>query len=178
MENIQSTNFSKVITIVAATIVLVVALFLCAAVYLHGTPTVLSAKKLLQPTAYQTSNSQYKTQHLVIRGQSMNVAVADTEQLRTQGLSGRQSIAPFDGMLFVFDSSGTYSFWMKDMSFPIDIVWIDDQYRVVDFIKNLSPNTFPAAFSPQGNSRYVLEMPTGTVSKINLQKGDLISFGQ
>lgn len=54
------------------------------------------------------------------------VTVAATVATREKGLSGSDGLAPGEGMLFVFDEPGEYRFWMKDMKFPIDILWIKD----------------------------------------------------
>src|SRR5882672_5260542 len=49
---------------------------------------------------------------------------ADTDALRTLGLSGHSPLAADEGMLFIFPAPGEYGFWMKDMLFPLDLVWI------------------------------------------------------
>lgn len=56
----------------------------------------------------------------------VDVTVAATQATREKGLSGREGLGPEEGMYFVFDRPDTYAFWMKDMRFPIDILWIRD----------------------------------------------------
>lgn len=69
--------------------------------------------------------SQFGSGHVIL-GQDMQVEVdvASTSALRERGLSGRASLKEGEGMLFVFDKEDWYIFWMKDMNFPIDIIWI------------------------------------------------------
>ena len=60
--------------------------------------------------------------------------IADSDVERKRGLSGRPNLVDGTGMLFVFKESGEHGIWMKDMRFPIDILWLDERLRVV-FIK-------------------------------------------
>ncbi len=93
------------------------------------------------------------------------VIVADlalTEAEQTQGLSGRESLAPNEGMLFLFEKPARYSFWMKDMLFPLDIIWLDEGGRVVFIKKNMPPSTDPEVLTPTNAALYVLEVPAGT----------------
>ena len=53
-----------------------------------------------------------------------SLTVADTEASRIQGLSGTPSLSPNGGMLFDFEADGAHGIWMKDMKYPIDIVWL------------------------------------------------------
>lgn len=97
----------------------------------------------------------------VIAGNSIRVTLATTSQERAQGLSGTAPLSPDTGMLFVFPREGTYSFWMKDMQYSLDILWIDGSGAVVYSRESVSPDTYPAAFSSQDPARFVLELPAG-----------------
>ncbi len=90
--------------------------------------------------------------------------VADSFTKRAKGLSGRDMLGENDGMLFVFPSYHFYSFWMKEMKFPIDMLWIRDN-RIVDISKNVpSPanesDDLPH-YSPREVVNYVLEVNAG-----------------
>jgi uncharacterized protein len=104
----------------------------------------------------------------------IRVEVADTEALRDQGLGDRESLAPGYGMLFVFDTPSRPGFWMKDMKFPIDIVWIDENGEVVGVERSVSPDSYPRVFYPVENVKYVLEtkadsgIDTGSHASFNL----------
>lgn len=93
--------------------------------------------------------------------QYIDVVIADTPEKRTQGLSGTPSLESGLGMLFAFEQSGINSFWMKDMSYPIDIFWLDDEYQVVHTQRNVLPDTYPEIFGGGVMSRYTLETNIG-----------------
>lgn len=111
-------------------------------------------------------------QTVFIDGQEFNVEVADVASERSQGLSGRSALANDEGMLFVFPESGRFGFWMKDMEFSIDIIWIDEDKRIVHIEENVSPSTYPEAFYSSTNARYVLEVYTGQAAAQGLGLGD------
>src|SRR3989344_9077893 len=70
------------------------------------------------------------------------VRVAETQSARERGLSGTRALAPTAGMLFEFPTNALHSIWMKDMLIPIDIVWLSDEFLVVDIRENVSPDSF------------------------------------
>lgn len=102
--------------------------------------------------------------------------VADTFALQERGLSYRQNLAPQTGMLFVFDTPGMYYFWMKDMNFPIDIIWLDQNKKVVHIEHSLSPSTYPDSFGPETPTQYVIEIPAGEATRIGLVLGNIVNF--
>lgn len=113
------------------------------------------------PAKYQ-SESAGPT--ITVDGRTIQVEVADTEALREQGLSDRASLPAGRGMLFVFDEPGDYGFWMRNMRFPLDIVWLEREgegYRAVDITRNVLPDTFPQVFYPPRPVKYVLETNPG-----------------
>ena len=101
-----------------------------------------------------------------------SVDVADTPILRARGLSGRECLAPTDGMWFVFPDEGIHGFWMKDMHFPIDILWISDDFRVVHIEEHAAPESYPHVFYPDAPARYVLEIPAGSSARAGIVRGD------
>ncbi len=107
---------------------------------------------------------------------TIQVDIADTQETRVQGLSGRDSLAEGTGMLFVFDKPAQYGFWMKDMKFSVDIIWIDDKFRIIGVEKDISPETFPQIFSPDKDVKYVLEFSTGSSDRYNIKIGDVIQY--
>jgi uncharacterized membrane protein (UPF0127 family) len=97
------------------------------------------------------------------------LATTETEQIK--GLSGRISLASSTGMLFVFDYSSNWGIWMKDMNFPIDVLWIADDLQVADIVENMSPESYPKVYTPKMSSLYVLEVPAGTVNNYGISIG-------
>ena len=113
---------------------------------------------------------------------TIEVEVADTEALRQRGLSGRTALQADTGLLFVFYELNSHGIWMKDMSFPIDIVWIasasDDSSsgagktaRVVDLKRDVRPSSFPEIFVPRATADYVLEVNAGFTAAHNIKVG-------
>lgn len=113
---------------------------------------------------------------ILINGHHINIEYADTDAKRAQGLSGRESLSLDHGMFFVFTIPRIYSFWMKDMNFPIDIIWINEKYEIVSITDNLRPETYPETVSPQENVLYVLELNENAVEEYKIKNGDVISF--
>ena len=111
-----------------------------------------------------------------------NVDLAVTTEERQQGLSGREHLPQDAGMLFVFEEERPLHFWMKEMHFPLDIIWIDAQCRLLDVSANVptppanaSNEEIPRAQSP-APARYVLEVNAGEAERNGLQPGDPVQF--
>lgn len=92
-------------------------------------------------------------------GDTIDAEVVSTNLAREEGLSGRNSLSKNRGLLFVFPSPGTFSFWMKDMNFPIDIIWINEKGIVVDIMENAKPEDYPDSYANKAPALYVLEVP-------------------
>ena len=87
----------------------------------------------------------------------VRVEIANTPEERESGLSERKALDKVNGLLFIFDEPGYHTMWMKDMRFPIDIIWIDEHLTVIAIDKNITPNTFPRTYRPPSPALYVLE---------------------
>lgn len=126
------------------------------------------------PTPHPTPHTGPQTVQLA--GRSIGVSVADTESSRRQGLGGRLSLGADEGMLFIFPEEGRYAFWMKDMHFSIDILWLKSDGTIVYMAQNVSPETYPKAFDPHTNARFVLELPAGYTKAYTVRVGDVVRF--
>jgi hypothetical protein len=113
----------------------------------------------------------YATTTLLIGEDTLILEIADTDQKRSLGLSGREGLASGTGMLFIFDEAGFHGFWMKDMRFVIDIAWLNDDFCIVTLARSLSPDTYPTAFIPDAPVRYAIEVPSGFLGLHNMSKG-------
>lgn len=112
---------------------------------------------------------------VIINAAHFDVTVADTPAERAQGLSGQASLDPEVGMLFVFPEPTVPSFWMPDMHFPLDIIWIDTDGAVVGFEENVQPladTDEPMTYSPPTPVPYVLEVNAGTVAAHGMNVDD------
>jgi len=114
-----------------------------------------------------------------IKGQEFTLEVADDDKKRAKGLSERESLDENRGMLFVFDEKGKYGFWMRNVKFPLDIIYISDE-TIVDIIKNAEPksegDTNIPVFEPKEDANYVLEINGGLVDKYKIAVGDKVTF--
>ncbi|MFA5999964.1 MAG: DUF192 domain-containing protein [Candidatus Paceibacterota bacterium] len=116
--------------------------------------------------------------YLKIAGETILVGVSVTPEELARGLSGRDSLEKNQGMLFVFDQPAERSFWMKDMNFPIDIIWLGMDKKVTHIEKDVQPESYPATFSGGSDALYVLEVNAGFSDKHNLRVGDQVFFGE
>ena len=105
------------------------------------------------------------------------IEIADSFLKRQKGLSGRESLSENKGMFFIFALPANYGFWMKDMNFPIDIIWIKGD-KVVGFSENLTPcrANFCQAYYPPANIDKALEVSAGVVSEKNIEIGDMLKY--
>jgi hypothetical protein len=108
--------------------------------------------------------------------------VVDTKASRELGLSGRTSMRDNEGMLFVFDYPGQYGFWMKDMNFPLDIIWISQNGYVVYIEQNMTPESYlenpPKTAINNAQANYVLEMNAGMTEQYGLFLGSRVTISQ
>lgn len=113
---------------------------------------------------------------LVVSGKHISLMVVDSQEEREKGLGGMESLPENSAMLFIFQNEDIYNIWMKDMKFPIDIIWLNSSKKIVAIEENISPDTYPEIFSPGEKSFYVLETNAGFVEKNNLLTGNTLDF--
>ena len=121
-----------------------------------------------------------KKTSVVIGGHSFTAEIADTLATRNQGLSDRDSLPEDAAMLFVFPLPSRYGFWMKDMRFSIDIIWIR-RGKIIGFKENAVPEPGKSIFSltsyyPPASVDRVLEVNAGVVEKYGFKVGDPVSI--
>ena len=138
-----------------------------------------SAGSVLVPIVVPTSTTKPDTSPLVTIGTTkIKVDLATTTATFKKGLSGRPSLASDTGLLFIFKTADIYQFWMPDMHFPIDIIWINNG-KVVDVDENAT-NIFdpkhPVFYRPSSAARYVLEVNAGFFKKHGLKIGDKVQL--
>lgn len=104
--------------------------------------------------------------------------VVVTIEERQRGLMYREALAQDQGMLFSFENEAKHGFWMKNMSFPLDIIWIDSTKKVVYIYKNALPCKEEPCVSilPQYAAKYVLEVNAGFSDAHRINIGDKVNF--
>lgn len=113
---------------------------------------------------------------VTIDGHAFQVEVAETKYFLQKGLSGHKALKSNEGMFFVFEIPDNYGFWMKDMTFPIDIIWIGPDFKINHIEQGVTPETYPKVFYPEAPSKYVLEVSSGRSETLNFKIGDTVEF--
>ena len=114
-----------------------------------------------------------------IKDKTFSVSVAKTQQEKQTGLSKNTSLSETEGMVFPFEKPDYYLFWMRDMKFPIDIIYARDN-KIVSIFENIQPplpeNKSPDVIKPDEPANIVVEIHAGLSSKYNFKKGDEIKL--
>lgn len=112
-----------------------------------------------------------KNKKLCFNSECFNFELALTKKQRTIGLSQKESMERDKAMLFVFKKEGYHSFWMKDVNFALDIIWLDSDKTVVGIKRDVQPcqDKCPS-LTPRSKSKYVLEVVAGEAQ--NIEVGD------
>jgi uncharacterized membrane protein (UPF0127 family) len=115
-------------------------------------------------------------ERVCLRQACYSVDVARTDEARMKGLMFRSGLDRGKGMLFVFDVEDVHTFWMKNMFFPIDIIWLDRDKRVVHIASDVpSCSNAPCpVYTPSVSALYVLEVPAGDAARHGIQPGDIL----
>jgi uncharacterized membrane protein (UPF0127 family) len=112
-------------------------------------------------------------------GSEFSLEVAADPESRAYGYMFRETISPTEGMLFVFEESYPHSFWMKNCKVALDIIWLDERFRVVEIAHQQQPcpglGDCPSV-APMRAARYVIEVAAGTSKREGLQRGDQVKI--
>ncbi len=106
---------------------------------------------------------------------TISMEIAQTEETRNQGLMFRKTMPDSCGMLFVFEQMQPLSFWMKNTIMSLDIIFIDNQFKIITIAKNTKPyseKSIPSA----SDGMYVVEVNAGFTDKYHIEEGNTITF--
>ena len=109
---------------------------------------------------------------LVVNDIHMTAYVAQTFEQRRKGLSIFSKLTESESMIFIFEKEGLHPFWMKDMKFPIDIIWLNKNKEIIFIKEHAHPGDYPESYLPDKKSLYVIEFVDGFVEKNNIRIGD------
>jgi len=111
-------------------------------------------------------------------GASVKVEVADTPEKQTVGLMYRASLAEDRGMWFIFPDEQERVFWMKNVKFPIDIIFVDGEYKIKTIWKSVPPCVSePCPTYHSGAAvRYVLEVVSGFCERHGVRENQLVTY--
>ena len=131
---------------------------------------------LLLTAATQAADGPQKLAAIRLQAGIHNISaeLAITPEQREIGLMNRSAMGTNEGMLFVFEQAGFYPFWMKNTLIPLDIIWIDEGWRIVSIAESVPPcRADPCpTYPPAGNARYVVEVAAGFARTHRVARGD------
>lgn len=111
---------------------------------------------------------------------SFNVEIADEPNEREKGLMFRDNLSQDTGMFFIFDEPKILNFWMKNTLIPLDIIFIDENFKIISVSENAEPCIEKDAMCPgyfsQSAAKYVLEIAGGRAKELKIKTGDKISI--
>lgn len=127
---------------------------------------------------FNKQNRQTPTATAIVNGKTIQLLVADTDEAKQIGLSETESLPKDHGMLFQFKSPNYYSFWMKNMRFPIDIIYLNNN-KVVTILENVQvpkDSETPPIYNSDELADTVIELNAGMSQEYNIQKGDTVQI--
>ena len=133
---------------------------------------------LLLVSTGRAAETELPTARVLLAGQPFLVEVAHTQPQRTQGLMYREQLGADRGMLFLFPRSRRYAFWMKNTLIPLDILFLDRDFRVVRIHHNALPcERAPCRHYPSGEwASNVIELNAGTARRLGVSDGSRLRF--
>ena len=141
------------------------------------------AGMLTLPTDVKLESVEFPRGTIKLGDQILEVQIADSDSLRVRGLMFQDELPYDEGMLFVFDESGTRPMWMLNMQFNLDVIWFDENANVVAIEKNvpLCQTTIEVVACRENgvsgdNAKYVLEVTAGFVDKFNITENSKLEI--
>lgn len=132
---------------------------------------------LLIPLVYYLKKPQSALKSITVGSAKVLVEIADNEPERSKGLSNRKFLEDDQGMLFLYNKPGRYSFWMKGMLFPLDFIFIKSG-KIVNIATDIpnpkDKNEAPVILNNNQEFDWVLEVNAGFVQKNNIKIGDKV----
>ena len=117
-----------------------------------------------------------ETRIMAVGDERFVVELATTPASRQRGLMGRSQLAADRGMLFFYDEQGPRTFWMKNVRFALDILYLDADWRIVHRVTAPPCMTSPCPEYPTSRpARYVLELPAGSGERLGLEPGQRLA---
>lgn len=121
-----------------------------------------------------------KSSNVCFENKCINADVMDNQAERSLGLMFRESLKEGNGMLFIFDNSDRYSFWMKNVKFPIDIIFVNEDKQIVHIYKSVPPCSEEPCehYTPALPAKYVVEVVAGFSDKYNVEIGQEVEISK
>lgn len=136
--------------------------------------SIIVLKSISHSDAY-TKLSSIGLKQVQLADATFNLFIADTDIERSNGLSGIKNMDLNEGVAFIFEKPGQKVFWMKDMLFPLDFVYIH-KHRVVEVKENVLPSSYPNTIVNQMPASIIIELNAGQVKLKNIKVGDVLEL--
>jgi uncharacterized membrane protein (UPF0127 family) len=134
------------------------------------------------PSESKLESVEFPRGTIMVDDVPLEVQIADTEPRRVRGLMFQDQLPYDQGMIFVFDKPGLYSLWMLNMQFSLDMMWFDEDGKIVHIEKDVPPCKTPLEIAacqsiiPEGQAVYVLEVTSGFVEQNNVTNNSVLSI--
>ena len=134
------------------------------------------------PSEVKLESVEFPMGTIIVDDVALQVMIADTEPRRVRGLMFEDQLPYDQGMIFVFEESGLYSLWMLNMQFPLDMIWFDQDGKVVHIEKDVSPCKAALEIAtcqsiiPDAEALYILEVTSGFVDKNNITTNSILDI--
>jgi uncharacterized membrane protein (UPF0127 family) len=125
--------------------------------------------------ACYVDNKLQKTS-LRVNGAEFATEIATQAHEQSKGLSDRDCLEDNRAMLFTYMEPGDYCYWMKNMRFAIDMVWLDQEKRVINIAAEVTPESYPQPYCPERPAMYVIEVSAGVAETNNWTVGTQFNF--
>ncbi len=123
----------------------------------------------------------YERRTVSYKGTRFNVEVADSFRKVSKGLMNRTKLKKNEGMLFIFGHPGRIGFWMLHMKFSIDIIWLDEEGKIVyvwEYAEPCSSIFSCRTVTPNRDAKYVVELRAGTAKRLGIRIGGRFDLQQ
>ena len=137
----------------------------------------LSGLAIVLLIIFLSKKSQSKYTNVKIGSTEVKAEIADTHLKRVKGLMFKKELPENEGMIFISGSEGHHGIWMMNMSFPIDIIWISKDMKVVDIVKDAQPcGLICPIHTPKEKALYILEVNSNFTQKHKIEIGSTLEF--
>jgi hypothetical protein len=134
------------------------------------------------PSEVKLESVKFPMGTIMIDDVPLQVQIADSEPRRIRGLMFQDQLPYDQGMIFVFEKPGLYSLWMLNMQFSLDMIWFDQDGKIVHIEKDVPPCKTPLEIAacqsiiPDEEAVYVLEVTSGFVDQNNITQDSIMKI--
>jgi uncharacterized membrane protein (UPF0127 family) len=164
-------------------ILLAVPAIVAIAIIITVIPMVTTQSDRTQPDGTESDQTimEYETRNITIDNIPLTVEIADDGEKIATGLMFREGLRDDQGMLFIFEEERNYQFWMMNMKFNLDMIWLDANGKVVYIVENAKPcidaaHTSLCTYNPNTPAKYVLEVNSGFVKKHGINENSIMKI--